>query len=330
MKKEAKSKKESKEMKGANLKSYLSFSILLFPITFLIILRREVIKPRSVMDFTFVLLFLIILVALIYLLLVKKIINNIIIRKKGEKVKADVIGYHDDNSSFGDEYSKIIELSIKTSTGDEIICFSTTEKYDVGSEIELIIYNDSVLINNEKINKTERIHNILFFTLMSIIACLYISDIIVYKLFNTTYYDIKMSIILNNNKEILTGYNNLKYKIPNDYKLSTYSRDSEYSFASQNDKHNCNISIYLFDSEKYKNKINKCQYYDEYNKYINDEEIIINDSKWCYSTLADCCVNYYYNDGKNYYSIVLRRYDDRDEKCSLDFDNFVNSINVNK
>lgn len=329
MKKELLSTKESKIFKGANLKCHFLIPILLFPIAFLIIFRSSIINPKSFEDFTVGLLFIIFSITQIYFLLIKKIINNIKIRKKGDKVKANVIGYYDDKSAIGDEYSKIIELSIKNSTENQIIRFSTDEEFKIGSEIELIIYNDNVLINDKKINKTERKHNILFFALMTIIACLYTSDIIVYRLFNTTYYDIKMSIILMNNKEILTTYNNFEYKIPDDYKLIKYKKDSEYSFESKNDRHDCQISIYILDSKNNHNNINKCHYY-EYNKLISDEEIIINNSKWCFGYTGNNRFEHYYqNDGEHYYSISLRKIDDSDERCSLDFPAFIDSLKVN-
>ena len=329
MKKELLSAKEVKVLKGANLKCHFSIPILLLPITFLIILRLSVINPKSFDDFIIGLLLIIFSITLIYFLFFKKIINNIKIRKNGDKVKANVIGYYDDKSSIGDEHSKNIELSINTSIGNQIIRFSTDEKFKIGSEIELIIYNDNVLINDKKINKIEKIHNILLFTLMTIIVCLYTSDFIVYRLFNTTYYDMKMSIILMNNKEILTTYNNLEYKIPDDYKLIEYKKDSEYNFESKNDRHDCQISIYILNSKIFDNNINKCQYY-KYNELISDEEIIINNSKWCFGYIGNNRFEHYYqNNGEHYYSISLRKIDDSDEKCSLDFPAFIDSLKIN-
>ena len=135
-----------------------------------------------------------------------------------------------------------------------------------------------------------------------------------------------------NNIEIMSRFNELEYKIPENYKLSNYEEDYKYSFESKNDKHFCSIIIQDLGAELDEKKINTCQYYDVNNKYIDDEEVLLNNSKWCYNKIYENANNvqerYYKSTAQHSYIIDLYMYNNIDEKCSEDFNNFKKSIRI--
>lgn len=320
--------KMRKKTKEVNLNFYNVYFVLLFtiPIMFACITMLE--DKSLIIHAAFI-----IAVPLILTIVfpIKTIVNNFKVRKYGEIVRAKVIGYLDDNYYIKDKPAKVIQLLIKDKEENKEIYYQSnfnSEKYKIDSEIELFIYKDMYLIKDEKLNKKERIMGIIAFILLSLLTLYFFVIIFVYYILNSSFYEMKMKLIQETNKGIMTNFKGLEYKIPDDYTLSVYEKDYSYIFESRNDNHYCTIAIYThYSNPSYKN-INTCQYYDINNHYVDDEEIIINGTKWCY--YSDKNYNsherYYLNNGEIYYSIESYKYDDRDEKCTTDFQRFMKTV----
>ena len=341
---------EKNEVKETNLTSMdlLIFLVLIVPFFWgaIILLNEE--NPMFIFMF---LTFMIVLVPLTYIKYIKKIIDTFKVRRHGEVIHATVMEYSKDDLVINGSSTQIIKLLINKDNGDRFIYYQTREtnkKYEIGSDIELYVYNDLYLIKDSKdIRKNSLISAIVTVSLLILFSNMVVSCCVKY-VFKTSYHDIEMSNILKKHSEVLTNYQNLEYKIPDNYQLMIYE-DSDYSFISRNDSHFCTISIYSYTVTMSPEKINSC-ISKVGNEVKNDEEMIINNSKWCYETndyydhrhetyyrkneeLLDYFYNvnhmhYYHNDGKNYFLIDLYSYDDSDEQCTVDFSNFVDTLKI--
>ena len=150
---------------------------------------------------------------------------------------------------------------------------------------------------------------------------------------NTSPYQVIMNIIEKNNKELRVKFNELEYKIPEDYHLSLYQKDWNYQFETKNNNHFCVIDLFSMESESSDTPVGQCQFYNINNQYEKYNEVQLNGLTWCYridnreKTIEE---KYMINDGKNYYSITLYNYKDNDEKCSVSFNEFKKTIKLNK
>lgn len=326
--------KKKKEYNEVNITFINTIIVLLFTFPMLIVGVQIFTNDDLILGICLIINILI-SISLIYFISIRRIINNFIVQKYGKVVDAKVVGYRNDSYSVYGKVAQIILLSIKTNDGEKTIyCQSgeNTKKYDINSEIKLLMYNDLILIKDEKINKKEKLIGIIIFILLFLITSIYLVYFIIYCIFNTSFYEIKMDMYKKNNIEIMSRFNELEYKIPENYKLSNYEEDYKYSFESKNDKHFCSIIIQDLGAELDEKKINTCQYYDVNNKYIDDEEVLLNNSTWCYNKIYENANNvqerYYKSTAQHSYIIDLYMYNNIDEKCSEDFNNFKKSIRI--
>ena len=279
--------KKKKEYNEVNITFINTIIVLLFTFPMLIVGVQIFTNDDLILGICLIINILI-SISLIYFISIRRIINNFRVQKYGKVVDAKVVGYRNDSYLVYGKVAQIILLSIKTNDGEKTIyCQSgeNTKKYDINSEIKLLMYNDLILIKDEKINKKEKLIGIIIFILLFLITSIYLVYFIIYCIFNTSFYEIKMDMYKKNNIEIMSRFNELEYKIPENYKLSNYEEDYKYSFESKNDKHFCSIIIQDLGAELDEKKINTCQYYDINNKYIDDEEVLLNNSTWCYNKI---------------------------------------------
>ena len=324
---------KKKETREVNITCINTIFVLFFTISVLAVSVNIFIIDDLIFRII-ILIFIIITYILIYFFSIRRILYNFKVRKHGKIVDAKVVGYIDDNYSINNKKTQIIILSLKTPEGEKNIYYQsgeTEKKYKIDSNIKLFVYKDLFLIKNEKINKREKIMGIMVLFLLGIIVCLYSAFFVVYCILNTTFNQIKNDIYKNNNMHIMREFNGLEYKIPEDYKLFSYKVNYNYSFKSKNDTHFCEIKIYDLDVKRDERMLNTCHYYDVNNYYINDEEVLLNNSTWCYYATEDrysLHEKYYKNNNKHSYIIDLYTYDNTDGKCTSDFYNFKNSIRV--
>ena len=327
-------KRQKKECIETNITFINTYLVLFFTIplmigaTALLVIKDEMI----IIIYIYLIIFILASIILTYLFSIKRIVNYFKVRIKKEIVHASVIGYSNDNIIINDKPAQIIELKIKEN--NKTIFYQTNEtiqKYELNSEIELYNYDNLYLIKDDKINKKETILSIVVILILLPIITNFLVTFYVYYIMNTNYYDLKMLNIQNNNKEIMTKLNDLEYKIPEDYKLSSYE-DNNYDFESKEDNHHCVIRVYSNESTQYNSNIETCDYYDINNRHVVDEQVVLNNAIWCHRVNEDTQSiheKYYINNGKNYYSIDLYTYNDRDEKCTIDFSNFKKTIKLN-
>ena len=322
-----------KEVKEANLTFLNTFMTLVFTVPLIFVF---IVSLSSKDIYNILYLFILVIPAIIctYRFSIKRVVQNYKVRKYGKIIKARVAGYCDDEYTIYGKSAQIIKLLCKVDNEDKMIYYQTGynyKEYKINDEIEIYVYNDIYLIKDEKKNKRDKLFKLIIIIMFIPLIIYFIITIIVTFILNTTFYDLEMELIKNNNKEIMTSINGIEYKVPDDYKLSEYHKNYNYKFKSKTNTHFCSIDIHSEDNDESRKIIDTCSYYDINNKYVEDEEKIINGSTWCYRKeiiYNDIKEEYYYSDGKKYYSVNLYTYEDKDEKCSIDFDNFVKSLKV--
>lgn len=242
----------------------------------------------------------------------KRILRNIRCRHRGEIVKAVVHEYLDDNVEIYDKRAYLIRFLVHNNDGDEIIYYrslDTSKRYAINSEIELFKYKDQYLIKDAQKNKKEKIMSII-----SILVILIPILIFSYKVFPTEYNKLKIKYIDSHNNEIRTKFDVIKYTIPDDFKLVSFS-DDKYEFVANDSNHYCRISI-----NKHEASDSACG--------IGWEEEIINNNAWCVDYLSN---NKLYEKTIGGYAYLIEYYTsiDNDEFCSINFKKFEESLKVN-
>ena len=322
--------------KDANINFYNTGIVLLLTITGLYGFLEYLFLTKDINIIIMNIIFIIIDCIVMYYFAFRRIIRFIVVIRKGTIFPATVKGYCDDNYMINEEVAQKILLTLKTNIGEQEICYKlsdTKRSYEINSVIELYTYNDIYLIRDATKNKRQ--YCIIFITFITLIIMFLFLTIyrFIPLILNKSLYEIEMNIIEKNNKELRVKFNDLEYKIPNDYHLSLYKEKWEYQFETKNDKHFCMIDLSSKESEKSYRPVAQCQFYDINNNYQEYNEVQLNGSTWCYrknnreKTIEE---EYMINDGKNYYSITLYNYKDNDERCSVSFNEFKNTIKLNK
>ncbi len=322
--------------KDANINFYNTGIVLLLTIPGLYGFLECLFLIKDINIIIMNIIFIIIDCIVMYYFAFRRMIRYIAVIRKGTIFPATVKGYCDDHYTINEEVAQKILLTLKTNIGEQEICYKlsdTKRSYEINSVIELYTYNDIYLIRDESKNRRQFfIILITFITLIIMFTFLTIFRFIPLIL-NKSPYEIKMNNIEKNNKELRVKFNDLEYRIPEDYHLSVYKENWEYQFKNENDKHFCIIDLSSMESERSNIPVAQCQYYDINNFYQEYNEVQLNGSTWCYrknnseKTIEE---KYMINDGKNYYSITLYNYKDNDERCSVSFNEFKNTIKLNK
>ena len=313
--------KKVQEVKETHLTFMNSFVCLLFLLPMFLIFIYEFARGNTNV---YLLVFFIglFLFPILYFYSVRNILLNFKVRKRGEVIRAKVIGYCDDKYVNNGKPTKIIMLSINKENEDKIIYYQTNsvnEEYEINDELELYVYKDYYLIKNEIKNRKETISGLI--ALM--IAIFIIFTFLVSSILNIFFPD----IVYNSQR---SNFESLEYKIPDDFKLTSSDLYiNEYIYTSKDKNHYCSISISMPQYERYKLDPNTCQYIDTDKSLKTDEKKIINGSTWCYTSYDrddSTYEEYYRKNALHYYSITLNAYYDRDEKCVTSFFEFINSL----
>ena len=270
---------------------------------------------------------------LMYIFVIRRIIRNIVLRKKGIIVHAIVKGYCDDNYSINEKSAQKVLLTVKNGNIEKDIYYKLSDvnkPYPIDSDIELYAYNDIYLIKNERENIRQKtiIKISLVFTIIIVLQA--IIDITLTVL-NKSLDDVKMDIIQIVNKKIRVRYKELEYEIPKELHLSDYQKDLSYSFKTYNEKHYCVIRIY---SKEWIEDppVEKCQDRMNNSKDEEYEKVNINGSMWCYKGRYEeekTYEEYMINNGKNTYYIDMYSLEDKDETCYRVFKEFKKSLKLN-
>ena len=320
--------------KDANVNFTNTVLTLIFTIPVLFCFLSAIVESEEMLLISII--FVIIDCIVMYYFALRRMIRYIVVRKKGVVVSAIVKGYCDDIYSINEQTAQKILLSLKTDNGIKEICYrlsNSKKDYEINSEIKLYMYNDIYLIKDKKQNKRQKLIIVITFIIFLILTILLAICTYIPKIFNISYYQLKMNNIEKNNKEIRVKFNELEYEIPEEYHLSLYQEDWNYQFETRNDKHFCMISILSMDSKRSDTPVGKCQYYNINKIYEKYDEIELYESTWCYMKKRRKDIieeKYMINDGKNYYSIDLHNYKDDDEKCSTSFNEFIKTIKLKK
>ena len=328
--------KKIKNCKDANVNFINSGITLIFTLPILFCLLPLV---NAVDDLFIVLYFLILIIidcTFMYFFAIKRIIRNIIVRRKGEIITAIVKNYSEDNYYINGRIAQKIILTTNNDNIKKDICYklsSPEKKYEIDSEIELYSYKDIFLIKDKKSNIRQRII-IAITSFVFVILALYTTIFtLVPLIFNISPNQIVMRIIQSTNKEVRVKLNNLRYEIPKEFNLSDYQKDRSYDFETKNDKHFCRIYIDVFLADPKDLPVGKCQFYDINGHYMNYDEVQLNGVTWCYekdNREEEITEKYMINDGKHYFSIYLYNYKDDDETCYTGFEKFKKSIKLIK
>ncbi len=259
------------------------------------------------------------------------------VRKNGTIISAVVLNYYDDNSNSdsSDKPLQIAKLLLKSTTGEKIVYYRlyiTSRKYEINSSIEMYEYNDIYLIKDEQEENREKILRRIF-TIIPIIIFVLFSIVQIPYLLDGPLSKFKLLFEDNANKGLREEFKDLNYKIPEGYKLSSY-RDNNVRYEIEDSKHNCLIDIYSKEYHEYDEHIllkGKCEYVDINGYYNEYDEVKLNGTTWCYEKDISSYSRrekYMINDGKNYYSISLYTYIDKDETCYNTLEEFKKTIRL--
>ncbi|MBR4262744.1 MAG: hypothetical protein IKQ35_05210 [Bacilli bacterium] len=323
--------------KDANVNFINSGITLIFTMPILFLILPLINVTNDLFINLYFLILIIIDCVFMYIFAIKRIIRNIIVRRKGKIVTAIVKSYCDDNYYINGRVAQKILLKINSDDNTKKdICYklSSPEKgYEIDSEIELYSYKDIFLIKDKKSNIRQRII-ITITSFVFVILVLYTTIFTLIPLiFKVSPYQMGMNIIQKTNKEVRFKLINLRYEIPKEFNLSDYQKDRSYGFETKNDKHFCRIYINVSLANPKGLPVGKCQFYDINGHYMNYDEVQLNGVTWCYEKEIDeeeISEEYMINDGKHYFSIGLYNYKDNDETCYTGFEEFKKSIKLIK
>ena len=123
-------------------------------------------------------------------------------------------------------------------------------------------------------------------------------------------------------KQLRISIDRLDYKIPNKYKVLS-NKDTYKAFDSNNDNHNCIISISTKDYKYLKDETSYIKTIDNI-KDINKK--IINNNTWYYYKIDNRDI-YVIKKNNYFYKVIFNTYKDKDGICLNNKNDFINSLN---
>ena len=124
------------------------------------------------------------------------------------------------------------------------------------------------------------------------------------------------------NQQLRISIDRLDYKIPNKYKVLS-NKDTYKAFDSNNDNHNCIISISTKDYKYLKDETSYIKTIDNI-KDINKK--IINNNVWYYYKIDNRDI-YVIKKNNYFYKVIFNTYKDKDGICLNNKNDFINSLN---